>query len=325
MVNEQLLHYIEKELAKDFAREQISEMLLKSGYTSEDIDDCFEQLATHDTTAPIPREIPPDAEAPVSSPLQRPRSMIAIVGLVILVVILSYGVMRLIPDSDTGNNETTAPNSTVVPPATHRSLSADERQALLTVMVTDCTENYAPYADEVCLSLATDDIKSCGSDTGCADDVYLVRAYADTDTSVCEKIQNERYRAGCHAVLEKQESQCAQLDSDNRLYCEAALQLDEKKCGRISDGELKDECSGMLLLFRAVSQDDINGCAPITSMDIKNRCYGFITRDKTYCSNKRNCEDHAYHELALITADISLCNSIADAQKRENCTREAPQ
>lgn len=182
--------------------------------------------------------------------------------------------------------------------------------------------------------------------TACKNEVFKSSALAKGDASLCKKIEtegmSELYQDSCIrdvARENKDYSACSLLSKkegilgvDGCYYEAAILALDKAICGKISNKDIKTQCT-------AVATKDVSLCGSLpkeassseTFEFTKNDCYAEIAKkysDEKVCkeistgsiyeeSDQVNC----FRTVAIAKGDVSICNNISSQQFREGCVQ----
>jgi hypothetical protein len=305
MANEELRQYIQKECAKNFSREQITEKLLTNGYADAEIAACFDQLGTKE----------PTVSQTVMAGMKQHRSML-IIGLVLLFVIVGSYVILMAVTSKDEPLPMNVSNSTRLAFGS-RNMSPAERQDEFTTLVNACTRNLVNYSDPTCLALATDDQSRCAGDKECIN-TYVMFSSIATSTNRCSGIDDPSSKTICIILLSG--GDCGSYGGDEAKFCQAAVNRNIDDCKPIKDDLLERECQDTVALISALSAQNPALCSQIRyDYVMADQCVGALSKDASACALRSRCEDEAYQSIAVLTGDKTPCAQIRDPQQKDQC------
>ncbi len=192
---------------------------------------------------------------------------------------------------------------------------------------------YALYNNAV----DTLDINACEKITGndklkseCSDNVYSAKASKEKDVALCGKIQDTSTKAQCTnsftynaAISGWKQSDCDKIIGDSELKSACVenvvfAKIESQSFSGTTDtcqtltGADKDYCvnriskdSDIDLLQKGTNTEDINICAQIKDVTIRN-----------------TCNDTVYMAISLEKKDASFCVKIIDTARKTNCTTQ---
>jgi hypothetical protein len=306
MVNQEILDYIKRELAKDFERDEIKQMLIAHGYPKEEVIECFDSLETEEPAGPKPDE---QKRGP-------PRSVLFIIVGIIAVILVTYVVLSTLkaPGTDVPKQPEYKDHEDTY---TIVNLSPLQRETFYKRFLESCTIEYAPKSDPACLALAGSDPSVCGSDSRCSD-VYILYSVASRKMSDCSGVSDPSAKGACESL--DSQNMCSDLKGDQLKTCEAVISADAALCARIRDDDTSRQCSDSVYLFSALKSSDESMCRKILyDAEMTNRCMGMITKNATACAWQRQCEDIARMEIAQMSNNIDDCQSIIDSATKSRC------
>ena len=318
MVNLRLVHYIEKELEKDFSRENITKVLVKNGYKEEEVQECFKYLDDKKEdkhVEVISSEKILDKVKP-ALPHKEKNFIMIVVGLV-LIMLAAFVILKLFAadEGPQGVDEPLIefePEETGPPP-----LDTLNDEELFALYFDSCVLDYLEDADDVCISLALRDASNCLSEE-CRGDYFLYTAIAYNDKSRCQKIPDETLRQACHVKFDGDPSKCNFLEGDDRKYCEAWVSADSSLCQSLP-GTLTEECTNDLRIYDAMISNDQEKCQLLSDPDMMSLCLAHITGDESFCADQDFCRDEANFAYAHVKRNATLCEPIVNQTFKQQC------
>jgi hypothetical protein len=310
MANEELHRYIQQELDKKFSREQITQMLITHGYAESDINAGFDEIKQ---SAPVNEK---------QTPPERPhkRSFVTIALIIIFVIAGSYVIILAVSGSDRDTPEQVTPVNTTYSDIGSRTMSAAEREQFIEDSVDTCTRILRNYTDDTCAALATGDESRCSGDRECLD-TYLLYSSVATGAARCAEIQDKILQGTC-TILTGQES-CERYTGDDAVFCRAVVGRQPQSCTSIRDVTTERDCVDAIAILTALDAKDATLCEGIrTDLDLADRCVGLLSKNESVCALHSFCEDDAYTDAAMLTADSTLCSHIRDTDKLQKCLKK---
>ncbi len=211
-----------------------------------------------------------------------------------------------------------------------------ENYEIIQKAISVCQKMEDENQKNLCLALTKNNSSECeGQPSILKEGCYLMYAFLDSDTSICEKSLDSGL---CLATILKDDSKCEFSDDVNTCYtsvasskedssicqkieneimqniCLATINKDIKHCKNIDDESFFED---MCFFSLSMAKNDVSICNEM-KLKKQDNCIAFVNRD----INKINCEDMStinYCSLiGMETMDDSFCDLIKTGNKTEN-------
>lgn len=202
-----------------------------------------------------------------------------------------------------------------------------------TEIATYCEEN--AVVDPTCVAFLTNNPSICDrfgsmqneqSKETCYDELILFKAVKNKDSSLCSGIKRGDMKISCLTYLSKDKSVCTN-DGNNEEICEILASANAELCTNVGAGvnfkeSFFDEktCYDGMVLFNALSDNNLDLCDEISHKSNKNLCKAFINNDTKFCNKAlTECYDSQLAAYARNNTSLALCDKISNEALKPNC------
>lgn len=315
MVNLRLVQYIEKELGKNFPRDQIKQVLTKYNYKEEEVDEAFKYI---DEKAQGQHEqVSMDDVLAQAVPKKKHFGLIiagiaSVIAISFLLIWMGFdkspsirGPVLVFNDSELKKIE----------PLPFELPKGDEQ--FFEGLIDTCIRKYMSEEDagviEQCVNIASD--KDCSDE--CESRKQFFNAISRNQKTICQSIPIEDDRKACHAFFDNDPEKCEFFTDDEGVkYCKALVTKSQAGCTGLTE---EQHCISEVMEFDAMAKQDALGCISIQSESVRNECLAILKDDVRECYNLAYCTDEAYMTLASQQNDVALCDKILNAQTMAYC------
>jgi hypothetical protein len=318
LVNLRLVQYIEKELGKNFPRDQIKQVLTKYNYKEEEVDEAFKYI--DEKSQGQHEKVTMDEVLAQATPKKRHFGLI-IAGIAVVIAVSFLLIWMGSGKSPSIKGPVLVFNDSElkkVEPLPFELPKGDEEY--FEGLIDTCIRKYMGEEEagiiEQCVYIASDE--SCNDE--CESRKQLFNAISRNQKTICQSIPIEDYRKGCHAFFENDPEKCEYLaDTELVNYCRAQVNRDEEQCNILKDSE---DCISEIREFDAIGKQDPGLCLSIPNTSYKYECLAFIKKDFRECYSLSDCSDSTYLSLAHQQRKGELCDNIINAELKVSCHTE---